>query len=82
MPESDLTWLSLLVFLPAIWLFAMWVNAPVAAGLGLVFIVGRALYFTGYVKDPAKRGPGFGIGFVANAILVLGALIGATLKLF
>ena len=72
---------QLIVFLPSIWLFATWVSAPAAAGLGLVFVVGRALYSTSYVKDPAKRGPGFLLGYVANAILVLGSLIGAALKL-
>jgi uncharacterized membrane protein YecN with MAPEG domain len=45
--------------------------------LGIVFIVGRALYARGYVADPEKRGPGFALSFGANAILVLGALIGA-----
>jgi len=31
------------------------VELPLAAAIGLLFVVGRALYFTGYVKDPAKR---------------------------
>ncbi len=70
---------QLIAFLPALWLFGLYLSGPVAALLGLVFLVGRALYFRGYVRDAEKRGLGFGIGFLANVILVLGALVGATM---
>ena len=66
-----------LAFLPGLWLFAAYVNAGLAALLGLTFVVGRALYFRGYVQDPGKRGPGFLIGYVATSLLVAGGLIGA-----
>jgi glutathione S-transferase len=68
---------QLVVFLPSLYLFAAFVSAPIAAGLGLVFVVGRALYFRGYQADPEKRGPGFGIGFIASNLLLLGGLVGA-----
>lgn len=45
---------QLIVFLPALWSFATFVDADWAALLGVVFIVGRALYFTGYVKAAEK----------------------------
>ena len=67
---------QLVVFIPSVWLFATYINPLAAAILGIVFIVGRALYFQGYVADPEKRGTGFAIGFVANAILLLGSLVG------
>ena len=70
---------QLVIFLPAIVLFAHFVNEPIAAALGVVFIVGRALYARGYVIDPAKRGPGFLLTFLANFVLLLGGLIGAIL---
>ncbi len=69
---------QLVIFLPSIGLFAYYVMPLAAAGLGLVFIVGRALYFVGYVKDPASRTVGFLLSFGANVILMLGGLIGAT----
>jgi len=72
---------QLIVFLPAIWIFAATVDALAAAILGVVFIVGRFLYWKGYVEDPAKRGTGFLVGFVANAILVLGAIVGSLFAL-
>jgi len=71
---------QLIVFVPSALIFGRFVNAPIACALGLVFIVGRALYFRGYVAEASKRGLGFGIGFLANAALVLGALIGAALE--
>jgi hypothetical protein len=30
-----------------------------------------------YAKDPAKRGPGFGLSFLPMAALLIGGLIGA-----
>ena len=67
---------QLIVFIPSTWLFATYINPLAAAILGIVFIVGRALYFQGYIADPEKRTTGFAIGFLANAILLLGSLVG------
>jgi uncharacterized MAPEG superfamily protein len=64
-------------FLPALFLFGQYVHAPTAAGLGVVWVVGRLVYERGYVADPAKRGLGFGISAVATLILALGGVIGA-----
>ena len=68
---------QLVVFLPALFLFANYSSARLAGWIGLAFIVGRIVYARSYIADPAARGPGFIIGFSANAILVLGALFGA-----
>ncbi len=68
---------QLMVFLPSLWLFAQFVSINVAAGLGLVFIAGRALYAVSYIADPKKRTAGFLIGYLANAVLVLGSIGGA-----
>lgn len=66
---------QLIVFIPAILVFATYGNPTWAAGVGVLFIIGRPLYFFGYVKDPAKRAPGFLLGFLANVVLVLGSLV-------
>jgi len=66
---------QLIVFFPALFLFAGQASTRMAGWLGLLFIVGRAMYARSYVADPASRGTGFAIGFVANSILVIGALI-------
>jgi glutathione S-transferase len=65
---------SLPIFLPSLWLFAIYWSDLVAAALGVVWIVGRILYFLGYVKDASKRELGFMIQIVATLILLLGAL--------
>jgi len=67
---------QLVVFVPAILLFGVYVHPLIAAALGLVFVIGRWLYFRGYVKDPAKREMGFILSAVPNVILLLGGLIG------
>ncbi|WP_374575192.1 MAPEG family protein [Phenylobacterium sp.] len=68
---NTLEWLP--IFLAGLWLFAIYWNDLIAAGLGVVWIVGRILYARGYVADPAKRELGFGIQSLASAALLLGA---------
>ena len=70
---------QLVIFFPGLWMFSRYVNPEVAAGLGVVFLIGRALFARGYIADPAKRGPGFVLSYLANAVLVLGGLVGAIL---
>ena len=72
---------QLVIFFPGLWMFATFVSAPIAAGLGLLFGVGRALYARGYVSDPARRGPGFLLTALSNIVLVLGGAIGAAVAL-
>jgi len=72
---------QLIVFLPSLWLFGTYVSAVWGSLIGLVFIVGRVVYVQGYIADPEKRGAGFGLGFIANIVLLLGGLIGAVLVL-
>jgi len=55
------------------WLFAIYWNSSVAAALGLVWIVGRIVYFLGYVSEARKRFPDFFIQSSAAALLLLGA---------
>jgi glutathione S-transferase len=68
---------QLVIFFPGLWLFSQYVDPEIAAALGLVFLVGRFLFARGYVADPAKRGPGFILTYLSNAVLVLGGLAGA-----
>lgn len=71
---------QLAIFLPGMVLFGHYVSAPIGAGVGLVFVLGRALYARGYWKDPAKRGPGFGLTFLANIVLLVGGIVGAAMS--
>ena len=67
----------LVVFVPAIWLFADYVDARWAAGLGTIYLVGRVVYFRSYVKDPASRGAGFGLSMLPVLAMVIGVLFAA-----
>jgi glutathione S-transferase len=69
---NTLEWMP--IFLPSLWLFAFYISDALAAALGLVWIIGRVLYLTGYSQAAAKRGLGFGIQGVAALLLWLGAL--------
>jgi glutathione S-transferase len=73
---------SMVLLLPALWLFAWYVADLWAALLGVVWIAGRAWYAKSYYADPAKRGPGFGLAGVAIIILLIGSAIGVVRALF
>ena len=70
---------QLIIFLPALFLCGYYANEVLAAALGLVFILGRALYARGYVRDPARRGPGFALTIASNFLLLLGGIVGILL---
>ena len=67
----------LVLLLPSLWLFGRYVDATWAAVLGAVYLVGRLLYFFGYVRDPAKRELGFALSLGPALVLLVGALYGA-----
>jgi glutathione S-transferase len=72
---------QLALFLPALWLFSLFVSALWSGVIGLVWIAGRVVYAVCYARNPETRGPGFGIAMLAAIVLVVGALIGAILQL-
>src|SRR5947209_2839590 len=53
---------QLVLFLPALWLFSLFVSPLWGGGIGLIWILGRILYAWGYYRDASQRGPGFLIG--------------------
>lgn len=69
---NTLEWMP--IFLPSLWLFAIYVSDVYAAGIGLVWIIGRALYWNGYRQAANKRRLGFAIQAFACTALWLGAL--------
>jgi uncharacterized MAPEG superfamily protein len=73
---------SLMLFIPSIFLFATYVSAQFAAILGIVFIIGRYIFFRAYIKEPKSRGLGFMLTMLPSAIMALGVLVVLVINLF
>jgi glutathione S-transferase len=77
--QNMLEWMP--TFLVPLWLCAIYLNDVGAAALGLVWIVGRTVYYLGYRAEVAKRLPGFFIQAMACLLLFIGAAIGVVIRL-
>ncbi len=71
---------SAMLLLPSMWIYAGLVGDLGAGLAGAIWIAGRIWYALAYQQDPAKRGPGFGISFLAIAGIWVGG-VWATAKL-
>ncbi|GLR85759.1 MAPEG family protein [Bradyrhizobium iriomotense] len=76
---NTLEWIP--IFLPSLWVFAIYISDAIAAAIGAVWIIGRVVYFIGYSKEAAKRGRGFAIQAVASFALWIGALVAVLWRL-
>ena len=72
---------QLIVFIPGMVIFAMYVSETWALLPGIVFIVGRGLYSFKYLKDPASRVTGMALTFLSTIGLAVAGLIGLGLSL-
>lgn len=72
---------QLVVFVPALWIYAHLVNPLWGAGIGIFFVIGRFVYRAAYLKDPASRSNGFTIGVFATAVLLVWSLVAAVMSL-
>jgi glutathione S-transferase len=70
---NTLEWLP--IFLPSLWLFAIYFSDAIAAVLGLVWVAGRIAYMIGYTQSVPRRSPGFFIQALATAVLLFGSII-------
>ena len=67
---------SAALLLPALWLYAGFIGDVGAGAMGAWWLCARIWYAIAYQKNPAKRGSGFGLAFLATGGLWLGALWG------
>ena len=67
---------QLIMVLPSMWLFALYVSPIWASILGTIFLIGRAIYCIGYRTEAKKRRHGFIIGFVVWLVLLVGSIYG------
>jgi glutathione S-transferase len=63
------------IFLPSLWLFAVYIGDGAAAALGTIWAIGRILYINGYAQEAARRLPGFYLQAFATIALWLGSII-------
>lgn len=78
---------QLLVFIPMYLVFAFmaesrgWMGYEIASAMGILWLIGRFVYANAYVKDPALRGKGFMLSFLASVVLIIGNLLAGVLSL-
>lgn len=73
---------QLVVFVPALWIFADVVDPLWGAGIGLIYIIGRFIYRAAYVKDPSTRSLGFTISYLPSAVMLVWSLIAVVISYF
>ena len=72
---------QLIVVVPAMWMFGQFFTPLSAAGIGALSVLARFMSRAAYMGKPSSRAIGFTTGFLAMTVLLLGALVGAILKL-
>lgn len=72
---------QLIIFIPSLYCFAVYVNPVWGAMLGSIYIIGRFVYAAAYFRNPADRGPGMLMTLIPNCLLVAGAIAGIILKI-
>jgi glutathione S-transferase len=68
---------QLVLFLPMLWIFAVYISPLWAAALGMMFILGRAIYAISYVRDPRSRALGFALTAIPTLIMLIGCVVWA-----
>jgi glutathione S-transferase len=76
--QNMLEWMP--IFLPSLWLCAIYLSDVAAAAVGVVWVVGRVLYYVGYAGAVERRLPGFFIQAMACFLLIIGAITGMAMR--
>ena len=67
---------NVLMFLPSLWLYAVYIGDKGAGDSGVIWLIARIWYAISYQRNPAKRGPGFLVSILVIAGLWAGAAYG------
>jgi glutathione S-transferase len=73
---------QVVVFLPALWLAALFGNRAAASLFGGLWVLGRVAYAVGYLRAAEQRAIGFLLGLLASTALLVMALVGTVSQLF
>ncbi|WP_107688169.1 MAPEG family protein [Neisseria wadsworthii] len=71
---------QLVVFLPALFIAAVYWSEGIIALFGVVYLVGRFIYWRAYTADPQTRAIGFLLTVIPSFVLMIAGLIGAVFK--
>lgn len=66
----------LILFVPGLWIAAQYWNPAAMAAIGAVYVLGRIVYFRGYVSAPAARHNGFLLSIVPVTVLLIAGVAG------
>lgn len=67
---------QLVLFLPVLWLFSLYVSPLWGTVLGTIWLIGRIAYAWGYYQAAKRRIIGFVISSISSLVLLLGSLLG------
>ncbi len=70
---------QLIVFVPALWMYAHYVNPLWGAGIGVVYLIGRTIYRGEYTPESSSRTLGFLMSFLPGVIMSLWVLVVAVI---
>jgi len=62
---------NVVLFLPAMWLTAIYFSPRIAAVIGAVWVVARLWYAVAYARNPKARGTPFVVAFIAWGTLMI-----------
>ncbi|ETX09718.1 membrane protein [Marinomonas ushuaiensis DSM 15871] len=71
----------LVMFIPAIFIASNYWSTSLVSSLGLVYLVGRFIYWLAYVKDPASRTVGFMLSMLPSLALIILSIVGIIMSL-
>ena len=64
---------STVLFLPALWLSAIYMGALASTALGGIWLACRVWYAVAYTREPKSRGAAFATAYTAWGLMMLGA---------
>ncbi len=67
----------LILLVPGVWIASAYWSALFIAAMLAIYVVGRQLYYFGYIEDPKKRSMGFALSILPILLLLLSGLVGA-----
>ena len=71
-----------MIFIPSLWIFAYFLSPTIASAIGLLFVMGRAIYYRSCIADPGSCAVGFAMEVFASMLLLFGGrgVVGADQK--